>query len=182
MRIGGAEVAVEIGDELHAGLKFVLGEAGLELDVFETVLGIVDVERAVGGGKKAGAGVAAVVANEDELGQGVVAAALEDVEPGAHGGVADGAAQLVAGVHHVVALLVRALGGGEGVDDGGVVHLLGGQRQELGHADAVGAGLDWLGRAGGFNALLRIPGVEMGLAAAHVEVDDVARGGDLLEL
>ncbi len=161
VREGGAELLVEFVGKLHAGLELVLGETLAGSTFLRPFSGLLTKSGAVRGREETGTGMAAVVADEDEVRQGAVAAALEHIEPGAHRGMADGAAQLVAGVHDVVALLVRALGGGERVDDRGVVHLLRRERQVFGDADAVGAGLDGLGRAGGLDAFLRIPGVHV---------------------
>src|SRR5438105_3503438 len=63
-----------------------------------------------------------------------------------------------------------------------MMHLLGGMRQIVGNAHALRTRLDQLGVAGGFDALLRIPGVQMTLATGHVKIDHVLRRGGLLEL
>ena len=179
---GAAEVLVQFISQLHACLEFVFREAGLELDVLETVLRVVHVERAVGSREETGAWMAAVIADEDKIRQRAVAATLEHIEPGPHRRMANGAAQLVAGVHHVVSLLMSALSRGERVDHRAVMHLLRGERQVFSKADSVSAGLDGLGRSAGRRARLWIPSVQMSLATAHVEVNDILGRGDLLEL
>ena len=87
--------------------------------------------------KKPAPGMAAAVADDDVAGQHRVALAVELQQPGAHGGVTDRAAQGVAGVHVVVALLVGALGRVHRVDDGELVHQLRGAPESIADVEAV---------------------------------------------
>jgi hypothetical protein len=83
-------------------------------------------------------------------------------------------------VHEVVRLLMRGGVRGHRVDDGGVVHLFGDAREILADTHAIGTGLDGLHRTGDLFVIgLRVPGVEMALAAGHVEEDDITGGGGL---
>ena len=61
------------------------------------------------------------------------------------------------------------------------MHQLSRALQVFGDANAIGAGFEWFGGSSGFDAFFDIPGVHVGLAATHVEVDDVFGGGDLFE-
>ena len=127
-------VVIHVGVGAHVLDVVLLGEAGVELAwpwrggcrsvprrlvleplvhlaVGHAVIGIVDHERGELGLEEARAGMAAVVADHHAAGQAGIATVLELLQPRAHGGVADAGAQRVAGVHEVLALLVRALGG-----------------------------------------------------------------------
>lgn len=92
----------------------------------------------------------------------------------------DGAAQVVAGVHHISALLVRALDRVHRVDDGDFVHDFSGFGQVVADHDVVGAGGDGFGFAHDFFFLgLRIEGVDVAHAAGHEQINDVLGLGNL---
>ncbi len=177
--VGFFEVGVEFGGEVEAVVEVAFGESGGTGAVLQAGAGVVEDEGLEGGLEEAAAGVFAIARDDDGAGEVGVAFALEFLEPGAHGGVAGGAAHGVAGVLEVVALFVSPLGAGHAIDDDAVVHVFGDGGEAITELDAVGTGGDAFGVAHGVGTGADAEGVEVGHAAGHVEINDVAGGGDL---
>ena len=124
----------------------------------------------------------AIIANHHATRQRGIATALELLQPRAHRWVLDAAALRVAGVLEVVALLVGTLVRIHATQDRHLVGLTSEQWDVFGKANAIDASVDRLGRAHDLGVVrLRIKGVQVAHAALHIEVDDVARGRDLLQ-
>ena len=163
--VGFFEVGVEFGGEVEAVVEVAFGEGGGTGAVLQAGTGVVEDEGLEGGLEEAAAGVFAIARDDDGAGEVGVAFALEFLEPGAHGGVAGGAAHGVAGVLEVVALFVSTLGAGHAVDDDAVVHVFGDGGETITELDAVGAGGDAFGVAHGIGTGADAEGIEVGHAA-----------------
>ena len=109
MREGASEILVQLVCKFHACLEFGLWDASF--DVLQTIFRVADKERCLSSREEACAGMATVIANENEVWQRAVTSALKDVQPSAHRRMADGSTHFIAGVHHVVSLLMCPLGG-----------------------------------------------------------------------
>ena len=175
------EGRIELRREIAVKVETLFGHAPGHGAVLQTAFGIADDD----GGKtrleKTRSGVRGKISDDGVSRQGGIVASVELEEPGAHGGVADGAADLVARVHVVVPLLVGTLGRGHRLDHGELFGVAAEEGKIVGELEVVDRGVEALCRSHHRCVGLGVEGVEMGHAAVHVEIDDTLRGGDLLQ-
>ena len=113
-------------------------------------------------------------ANDNGAGQGGIGALGEPSHPSPHAGVADRRPLSITGMHEVVALTMSTLGGGHASNNGDFLGVVGKQGKVLGELHTVRFRLDGLCWPACFRAWLRIKSIDVGHAASHVKVDDVA--------
>ena len=117
--------------------------------------------------------------NDDGSGQIRIALALEFLQPGSHGRVARGSTHRVAGVLKIVSLLVRTLSAAHAVDDGTMMHVFGHGGQTITELDTIRTGRDAFRITHGVGSRHDAKGIEVGHAAGHVQIDDIARSRHL---
>jgi len=162
-------------------VETLFGHAPRHGAVLQASFGIADDDGGEARLEKARPGVGGKIPDDGISRQSGIVASVELEKPRAHGGVADGAADLVARVHVVVPLLVRALGRGHRLDHGELVGVAAEEGEIVGQLQVVDGGVETLCRSHYRRVGLGVKGVEVGHAAVHVEIDDALRGGDLLQ-